>query len=42
MKKVYVPSVVRVDTKINPWNRFYKQILDKKEQRVDNKRKYNQ
>jgi hypothetical protein len=40
MKSIYVPSFVRIDTKVSPWNRFYKQILNKKEQGVDNKRKY--
>ena len=40
MKKVYVPSSVKNTNQVNPWNRFYKYILEKKEQNIDNKRRY--
>jgi hypothetical protein len=26
MKKVYVPSVIKTNDQINPWNRFYKTL----------------
>lgn len=39
-KKVYVPSAIRQNTETNPWNKFYKMILDKREQKVDYKRRY--
>lgn len=39
-KKVYVPSVIRPNTETNPWNKFYKMIVSKKEQKVDYKRRY--
>jgi len=31
MKKVYIPSVVKLNTNINPWNRFRKQLEEKNE-----------
>jgi hypothetical protein len=40
MKKVYVPNPKKNTERINPWNKFYKQILEKKERNVDNKRRY--
>lgn len=39
-KKVYVPSLIRTKTDLKPWNKFYKMIFEKKEQKVDNKRRY--
>jgi len=31
MKDVYIPTVVRLNTNIKPWNRFRKQLEEKNE-----------